>query len=1105
MAADGVPFVRVKAQFQRSVRLDADFDRPDALTGYVLQSSPRAALDTVARHIIDTQQRAFTWTGPYGGGKSSLALAVALLAGGNPAGRRVAREALQVDADGPVARAFCGRKPWLVLPVVGRRELVENAIGAALDRHAPLPGRKPMRDGRRDVIAELVRRAESHEHGGVLLVLDELGKFLEAAAAAAEDIFFYQELAEAASRCAGRLVVIGVLHQAFEQYASRLGREVREEWAKVQGRYVDISVVAGTDELLELIGRAIESDGEHPKSARVAKHIAAAIHRRRPASPQNLAESLDRCWPLHPITAALLGPSSRRKFGQNERSVFGFLTSAEPLGFRDFLANRTTDDPAPYYAPARYWDYLRANLEGAILNSPDGHRWAICAEAVERVEARFDEPHVSLVKTVGLIELFRNGSGVAAETDVLAECVPNWTRKHIDAALHELAQASILIYRKHIKAWGVFAGSDFDIEAAVAAALATLGPVGAAQLKGVGSLPAIPARRHYVETGTLRWFDREAMPASEARHLRRDAGGARTGRFVLLLPSAECSESKAMRVAADLSKQASTRDIVLYGVPHGRLDVLEQAAELVALEHVARTRPELEGDSVARREIEGRLRQLRSDMTGLLTDAFASARWYFDGERFESDASHGLSPLASTICDRVFPHVPVIQSELVNRDVLSSNAAKAQRQLLHRMLTHADQPYLSYEGYPADAGLYYTILVELGLHDRDGAHWGFVSPEKSKSAGATSLVPLWSATTRLLEEAGDSVSLYDLYDLWRAPPHGMKEGVMPILALAFLLVNRSRIAVYVQETFVPDLNEAGVDEWLQDPRRIKWKWMRVDASTKRLLEKLASRLEAAVGRPVAADPLDSARALVSHALNMPSWTQRTSRVSERARSVRTLLLRASDPVKVIFTDLPETLRAREADGLVDAIGDVIAELDSAYPAALHALDARLMEAIDHTGGWGALHDRAAVVHGISGDFKVDAFAGRLRTYSGTLSDVEGMVSLAVSKPPQLFTDHDFDNATLQLAKWAFEFRRVEALAAIQGRTATRQAFAVVFGGGKTVSGTFDVAEGDRKAVGVLAERLMEGFTGKVKADVFLAALVEAGTRVVEHRKERGDG
>jgi hypothetical protein len=70
MSVDAIARVHVRGQFQRSVRLDTDFDRPDAISGYVLQPSPRSALQTVARHICETQQRAFTWTGPYGGGQS---------------------------------------------------------------------------------------------------------------------------------------------------------------------------------------------------------------------------------------------------------------------------------------------------------------------------------------------------------------------------------------------------------------------------------------------------------------------------------------------------------------------------------------------------------------------------------------------------------------------------------------------------------------------------------------------------------------------------------------------------------------------------------------------------------------------------------------------------------------------------------------------------------------------------------------------------------------------------------------------------------------------------------------------------------------------------
>ena len=77
------------------------------------------------------------------------------------------------------------------------------------------------------------------------------------------DIYLFQELAEAASRSNGRLILIGVLHQSFQEYANRLSRELRDEWAKIQGRYVDLVVDATGQEQLELISKAIESENTH--------------------------------------------------------------------------------------------------------------------------------------------------------------------------------------------------------------------------------------------------------------------------------------------------------------------------------------------------------------------------------------------------------------------------------------------------------------------------------------------------------------------------------------------------------------------------------------------------------------------------------------------------------------------------------------------------------------------------------------------------------------------------------------------------------------------------------------------------------------------------
>ena len=108
-----------------------------------------------------------------------------------------------------------------------------------------------------------------------------MGKFLEAAAQDGSDIYVLQQLAEAASRSAGRLLIVGVLHQAFEEYAHRLSHEMRDEWAKIQGRFIDLVVNTAGEEQIELISRAIESDPCPRKFGPLAATIAEFARRDR--------------------------------------------------------------------------------------------------------------------------------------------------------------------------------------------------------------------------------------------------------------------------------------------------------------------------------------------------------------------------------------------------------------------------------------------------------------------------------------------------------------------------------------------------------------------------------------------------------------------------------------------------------------------------------------------------------------------------------------------------------------------------------------------------------------------------------------------------------
>ena len=75
--------VHVARRFRKSVRVDSDLSEASALEGYVCPPSGVHILRHMAAQVAETGQGAFTWTGPYGGGKSSLALLLASLLGQN--------------------------------------------------------------------------------------------------------------------------------------------------------------------------------------------------------------------------------------------------------------------------------------------------------------------------------------------------------------------------------------------------------------------------------------------------------------------------------------------------------------------------------------------------------------------------------------------------------------------------------------------------------------------------------------------------------------------------------------------------------------------------------------------------------------------------------------------------------------------------------------------------------------------------------------------------------------------------------------------------------------------------------------------------------------
>jgi hypothetical protein len=247
---------------------------------------------------------------------------------------------------------------------------------------------------------------------------------------------------------------------------------------------------------------------------------------------------------------------------------------------------------------------------------------------------------------------------------------------------------------------------------------------------------------------------------------------------------------------------------------------------------------------------------------------------------------------------------------------------------------------------------------------------------------------------------------------------------------------------------------------------------------------------------------------------LPNWTKRTMRLSARAVQVRDIFKRARDPNKFLFDDIPELLDSRKVDitdkedirKIVSIVKEGLQELVQAYPLMLHRLRDMLLAELQVPNlsrqSLLELRERAENVKDLTGDFRLDAFIGRITQFQGDDEGFESVASLAANKPPRDWVDPDMDLASMELIDMAQKFLRAETFTRIKGRPEKRQAMAVLVGieGRPTPQWEeFDVVDSDRHAIDSLIAQVSETLesVSTNSRRIVLAALAELSARYMQ--------
>ena len=837
------------------------------------------------------------------------------------------------------------------------------------------------------------------------------------------------------------LLVIGVLHQDFAAYSRDLAPEEKIEWEKIRGRFEDILFDEPADQLLRLLARAIDSSGP-PKvveSDWVRAFRTTVETGQVPLGiPESEAEALlRRCWPLHPLTAIVLGPVFKR-YGQNERSAFTFCQSREPFGLRDFESRSVSQ----MYLVSHLFEYLISTYGDGLVANRDGKKWAEALD-IERRLTDFEPQRLHAFRATALLSIVGRWSELAATPElVAASLAPEFAQDVVEDAIQSLRQKSHLVLRKFNNTLALWEGSDVDVEARLSLArasmprhLATAGQVA----KHIGMRPLI-ARRHSYETGTLRVFPVTFEDSFNSAGNGR-AVGRSDGRVVVVLPPD----------GADSAAQSHQSDdpATLHVAPANHREIRSLALELACIDWVRRNTPEIAGDATARRELDAREGEVRRRLADEQVEMLFgeandhSAQWYRFGKKVRVSDARELNDLLSSACDDLYPSAPVIRNEIINRSELSSSAAAARRNLIHAMIERPDAEGLGIAGNPPERSIYLSVLRELGLHRaaRNGS-WTFTSDAARARNNAGEM--LRGIYEFLKGSEAERRSVADLFALLQAPPFGIRAGVLPIILCAVLISLESEVALYEDGAFVSQLSVEAFERLMKTPGCFslrRWAVSGVRASIFRQMTWMVSDAAAIAGERT--QVLAVVKPLLKFYRRLDAYSQNSRGLSGLAISVRSALANATEPDQLLFTELPIACgieafqsgsRGRETDvaKYVTRLRDAIEELQRAYESLLQSAVQANAEAFCLGGDLATvrarLTGRAREIEFVAVDPEIKNFVRRV--VDQTIDDrqwIESIASLLVGKPAPVWSDDDRAKFDVVLASRVRRFQSLEAM------------------------------------------------------------------------------
>ena len=1068
----------INRQFLRSTHLERDFSNPDSCTEYILTDFIKSCLKRLAEGLkTDPNRRAWRLTGDYGTGKSSFALVLAHLFSGHQNG--ILKELQRtVKIDG-LCTDDLKLRPILI---TGNRTPLRIALQSALcnsilktfPRTSKAKFPTILQDILNDTLSvpdgkivesfiEFSRFVKSKSKGsGVLLILDELGKFLEFSAMYPDrqDIFLLQQLAETASRSGDTpFFILGLLHQGFNAYADHLDGTSKREWGKVAERFDEILFNQPLEQVVYLLSSAlgIETQDEYRVRHKEIKSQMKYALKHGWYGPvpihDRLLEKSVNLFPLDPLAVPII-VRTMYYFGQNERSLFSFLQSSEPFALQAYASQHLLKG-AKLYQIHNFYDYVRANMSHSLNLTNMQTHWDIVDSVISSYTSN-DILEVEVLKTVGMLNLLNANDLIPTKELVIQAVKPQKNSPNrVSDVIDILKQKKNVLYDRGI-AGGLclWPHTSVDLNIIYKNAEREVADIGkvSERIKTYLDIRPIVARRHYIETGNMRHFRIQYLSASEFSEFTPISSDGEDGTIVIVLCDSLQEREQALK-EAQTSKYNNFQQLLI-AIPAPLEGVIGYLRDFLCWEWVAQNTLELNSDSYARQEVirqrdaaHIRLKKRISDLIDLRGHpGEMSFKWFSNGKLLPISTGKDLLKHLSNVCDQVFNLSPKVQCEIINRNNLSTAGYGARMSLIKAMLESESEPNL---GLPADKrppemSIYLSVLKYGNIHVKGKKIWSIQEPPSDNDPWY--LLPTLKRIEDLLKTAVDNkVPVPELFAELKKPPYGVRDGLIPLLLAIYYVAHQQDVAIFEDGTFLREVRRDDFYRLIRAPEYFEIQHSSIEGIRASVFEKVINVLgiqRASNNKDT--QILDVVQPLCTFVVDqLPEYAHKTKKLSQQAIAVRNLLMSAGEPAPLLFRDLPiacehssfdvaEPIDEKRVQDFADSLKIYLGELKDAYTQLLERLKFCIFDAFDiksrTSQGRRLLEERARALLDSVTEPNLKALCVRLSDSKHSETKwIESVASYVTSNPPSYWRDSDEQKFQHELATLASRFKQVESI------------------------------------------------------------------------------